>query len=57
MKEFKKLDLGEPVTIKLTRAQIQQMNEMVDHFKDQNEFELKYENDKLYFNFTMEFTK
>lgn len=57
MKEFKKIDLGEPVTIKLTRAQIQQMNEMVDHFKDQNEFELKYENDKLYFNFTMEFTK
>jgi hypothetical protein len=57
MKEFKKLDIGEPVSIKLTRAQIQQMNEMVDHFKDQNEFELKYENDKLYFNFTMEFTK
>lgn len=57
MKEFKKLDLGEPVTIKLTRAQIQQMNEMVDHFKDQNEFELKYENDKLYFNFTLEFDK
>lgn len=57
MNEFKKLDLGEPVTIKLTRAQIQQMNEMVDHFKDQNEFELRYENDKLYFNFTMEFTK
>jgi hypothetical protein len=57
MKEFRKQDLGEPVTIKLTRAQIQQMNEMVDHFKDQNEFELKYQNDKLYFNFTVEFDK
>lgn len=57
MSEFKKQTYGEPVTIKLTRAQIQQMNEMVDHFKDQNEFELKYENDKLYFNFTMEFDK
>jgi hypothetical protein len=57
MKEFRKQDLGEPVIIKLTRAQIQQMNEMVDHFKDQNDFEIKYENDKLYFNFTMEFTK
>ena len=57
MKEFRKQDLGEPVIIKLTRAQIQQMNEMVDHFKDQNDFEIKYENDKLYLNFTMEFTK
>lgn len=57
MSNFKTQTYGEPVTIKLTRAQIQQMNEMVDHFKDQNEFELKYENDKLYFNFTMEFEK
>ena len=57
MSEFRKQTHGEPVSIRLTRAQIQQMNEMVDHFKDQNEFELKYENDKLYFNFTVEFNK
>ncbi len=57
MAEFKTQKYGEPVSIILTRAQIQQMNEMVDHFKEQNEFELKSEDGKISFHFTMEFKK
>jgi len=57
MAEFKTQKYGEPVSIILTRAQIQQMNEMIDHFKDQNEFELRCENGKVSFHFTLEFKK
>ncbi len=57
MAEFKQKKYTEPVSIILTRAQIQQMNEMVDHFKEQNEFELKSEDGKISFHFTMEFKK
>ena len=41
-KEFKIDDLGEPKTqiIRLSRKQIEQMNEMISHFKEVNNFEL-----------------
>ena len=58
MPEFKKDTFGaEPVEIKLSRAQIQQMNEMIDHFKEQENFVLKYFDGKLSFNFTLELDK
>ena len=47
----------EPIVIRITRKQIEQMHEMIDHFKDQDGFDLKYENGKLTFNFTIEFDK
>ena len=58
MPEFKKEKFGaQPVEIKLSRGQIQQMNEMIDHFKDQDDFVLRYDDGKLTFNFTLEFEK
>lgn len=58
MPEFKKEKFGaEPAVIHLTRKQITQMYEMIDHFKDQEAFALKYEDGKLSFAFTIEFDK
>lgn len=58
MSEFKKEKFGaQPQVIQLTRKQIEQMHEMIDHFKDQNAFELKYEDGKVTFHFSMEFEK
>ncbi len=54
--EFKKEKFGAlPTTIKLTRKQIEQMHQMIDHFKDQENFELRYDDGKITFHFTMEF--
>lgn len=41
-KDFKADDFGAPNTqvIRLSRKQIEQMNEMISHFKDVNDFEL-----------------
>lgn len=56
MPEFKKEKFGAEATIlHLSRSQISQMYEMIDHFKDQEKFALKYEDGKLTFNFTIEF--
>ena len=58
MAEFKIDRFGtDPVVVHLTRKQIIQMHEMMDHFKDQETFALKYEDGKLTFNFTIEFDK
>lgn len=58
MSNFKLENFGaEPSVITLTRSQITQMYEMIDHFKDQETFALKYEDGKLTFNFTIEFNK
>lgn len=56
MPKFKVDKFGyEPTTIQLTRKQITQMYEMINHFKDQEIFALKIEDGKLSFNFTIEF--
>ena len=58
MAEFKIDRFGaNPVIVHLTRKQIMQMHEMMDHFKDQETFALKYEDGKLTFNFTIDFDK
>jgi hypothetical protein len=58
MPQFKKERFGsQPTRLTLTRKQIEQMYQMIDHFKDQNSFELCYDETegKLTFNFTFEF--
>jgi|688.fasta_scaffold772969_2 hypothetical protein len=58
MAEFKIDRFGaNPVIVHLTRKQIMQMHEMMEHFKDQETFALKYEDGKLTFNFTIDFDK
>ena len=57
MPNFEKQGFGEPVLIKLNRTQIQQMREMIENFKDQDEFELKCADGKITFNFTFDLKK
>jgi hypothetical protein len=58
MSDFKMENFGaEPNTIMLTRKQIVQMYQMIDHFKEQETFALRYQDGKLSFNFTIEFDK
>ena len=60
MPQFKKEKFGaQPVVLSLTRKQIEQMYTMIDHFKDQEVFELRYDEveGKMTFNFTIEFDK
>ena len=62
-KEFKVDDFGAPNTqvIRLSRKQIEQMNEMISHFKDVNDFELHITNESgigasMNFKFSLDLT-
>ena len=54
---FKEETYGAPddLVIELTRKQIEQMHEMANSFKDIDSFELRYNQNKLTFHFTLNF--
>ena len=62
-KDFKVDDFGAPnkQVIRLSRKQIEQMNEMISHFKDVNDFELHITNESgigasMNFKFSLDLT-
>jgi hypothetical protein len=62
-KKFKEETYGAavPQVIKLSRKQIEQMNEMISHFKDVNDFELHISNESgigasMNFKFSLDLT-